>query len=149
MDKDEGKASTHDHGFAADFGRQHPSDGLLFLNPAVPVTVEALDELPSYPTVLVVDDADQHQDDLPLLLTNTVRRSFPPKLILATRPHGTEALMAMLREAGYDTRGIMCIDPVPNLSPAEVEQLARQALGPDLAGYAQQLAHESRLQGRK
>jgi hypothetical protein len=105
----------------------HPSRAVRLLNEGVPVSLEALDDLPAVPCLVAVDDA-HNRTDLGLLLA-WLRERSDSKLLLATRLRGMDYLLVELTRAGFDALQIRHLPPVEKLSKAEVRQLAAHVLG--------------------
>jgi hypothetical protein len=106
----------------------HPDRAVRLLNEGVPLSLEALDDLPAVPCLIGVDDAHR-RTDLGLLLA-WLRQRPEGKLFLATRLPGVDYLLAELTRAGFDALQIRRMPPVERLSKAEVRQLAAHVLGP-------------------
>lgn len=113
-------------------------DRTLFALDDVPITSEAVDDLPFAEITVVVDDVHR-RDDLGPLLSEAVRRT-DTRLVLATRPQGLDELRAMLARAGYASDEVHVAEPLGDLPTVDVEALARQALGPEHAHLASALA---------
>jgi hypothetical protein len=105
----------------------------------VPLTAAALDELEPGPGLVVVDDAHQ-RDDLPALLAAARRPHAPLQLVLAIRPYARDGIHAALSRAGFDVTEILDLPELRELTRAETEALAREALGPEYAHLASLLA---------
>jgi hypothetical protein len=100
---------------------------LRFLVEGVPLTPASLDELPNRPCVVVVDDAHRCAD-LALLLAY-VRRRTHLKVVLATRPHGTDRIRSELARLGFDPNEVAELPSLGPLTRLEMRDLARAALG--------------------
>jgi hypothetical protein len=120
----------------------HPDRAVRLLNEGVPLSLEALDDLPPVPCVAAIDDAHRRTDLGPLLAWLRLRPDS--KLLLATRPQGQDYLLAELTRAGFDSLQIRRFPPVEKLSKAEVRQLAAQVLGPDRGELVDRLTRATR-----
>jgi hypothetical protein len=106
----------------------HPGRAIRLLNEGVPVSLDALDDLPAVPCLVAVDDAHR-RTDLGLLLA-WLRQRPDGKLLLATRSQGVDYLLTELTRAGFDSLQIRRLPPIEKLSKAEVRLLAAHVLGP-------------------
>jgi hypothetical protein len=120
----------------------HPERAVRLLNDGVPLTLDALDDLPPVPTLVVVDDAHRRTDLGPLLAW--LRQRPDGRLVLATRPQGADYLLAELTRAGFDASQIRRIPPVERLTRGEVRELARHVLGSEHEELANRLAQVTR-----
>lgn len=127
------------HEFADRFDDEHNGLALWYAAEGVPLTHDSADDLPFKPCVVVVDDAHR-RDDLPALLALTRQRPHTTKLILSCRPQGIDYLKSQLTRGGFDAQEIVGLPDVKELSREEVIELGRQALGPEFADHAEQLA---------
>jgi hypothetical protein len=127
------------HAFSEEFDNRHQKFVLRFLMEGVRITSESLDELPTQPCVVVIDDAHRC-DDLSVLLAFAQQHPQRIKLILSSRPQGVDYLRSILTQAGFDSREVRAFDSLKGLSRYEVKELARQALGNTYALYADRLA---------
>ncbi len=127
------------HAFAETFDDEHKGLALWYAAEGVPLTHESADDLPFKPCVVVVDDAHR-RDDLPALLALTRQRPHVTKLFLSCRPYGIDHLKSQLIRGGFDVQEIVGLPDVKELSHEEVIELGRQALGPEFADHAEQLA---------
>jgi hypothetical protein len=123
--------------FADQYDAAHPTRSLRLLNEGVPIDVEALDELPPVPCVVIVDDAHR-LSDLGLLLA-WLREHRDCKLVLATRPQGVDFLGSELTRAGMDPSEIEMLPAITDLSISEVRELAVQVLRPGQEELADRL----------
>jgi hypothetical protein len=110
--------------------RQAAHTTVLIADENVPLTAEAVDELPWIRALIVVDDAHR-REDLNLLLGATRRRDPRPTLLLASRPQGVEGLRSLLAQAGFGANEVWFSEPMSDLAVGDVEALGRQALGPE------------------
>ena len=113
-------------------------DSVQFVLEGVPITAESVDNLPTSVGVIAVDDAHR-RDDLATLLALARQRLQRIKLILSSRPQGTDHLLSLLTQSGFDPREILRLDEVKELSRDEVKTLARQVLGRKYAHLTDQL----------
>ncbi len=127
------------HAFAETFDDVHEGTSLWFMAEGVPVTQDGADYLPYQRCVVVVDDAHR-RDDLPALLALLRHRPDSNKLILSCRPQGIDYLRSLLTQGGFDTREVVELPEVKELSHREVTELGRQALGLEFEGLAEKLA---------
>ena len=127
------------HAFAESFDNEHKGTSLWFAAERVPLTPDGADYLPFKPCVIVVDDAHR-REDLPALLALTRQRPHMIKLVLSCRPQATDYLKSQLTQGGFDVHEVVALPDVKELSREEVIELGRQALGPEFAGFAEQLA---------
>ena len=133
-----GKSKTL-YAFADTFDNEHKGMALWFVPEGVPLTQDGADDLPSKPCVIIVDDAHR-RDDLPALLALSRQRLHVTKLFLSCRPQGLGYLKSQLTRGGIDVQEVVDLPDVKELSREEVIELGRQALGPEFAGLAEQLA---------
>ena len=127
------------HELAETFDNEHKETALWFAAEEVPLTPNGADYLPSKPCVIIVDDAHRY-DDLPALLALSRRGPHVTKLFLTCRPQGIDHLKSQLSQSGFDVQEFVVLPEVKELSREEVKELGRQALGPEFAGLAEQLA---------
>ena len=132
------------HAFSQGFEGRHPTFRLCFLAEGLPVTQDSLDDLPSTPCVVVVDDAHRRSDDVAALLSLAQQRTHPLKIVLSARPQGVDHLNSLLNRAGVDERQVARIGTINDLSREETKELARQALGEDHAYLADRLTAATR-----
>ena len=112
---------------------------LWFVAEGVTLTRDSADDLPFKPCIIVVDDAHQ-RENLPALFALSQQRQHATKLLLSCRPQGIDYLKSQLTQGGYDVQEVVVLPDVKELSREEVIELGRQALGPEFAGLAEQLA---------
>jgi hypothetical protein len=112
---------------------------VLIADDQVDLSAEFVEELPWTGPLVVVDDVHR-RDDLEPLLGAALRGEGSPTLLLATRPHKVEELRAQLSLAGFSERSLWISEPLEDLAEADVETLARQALGSELQHLAEGLA---------
>ncbi len=127
------------HSFAETFDGKHVGISLWFTAEGVPLTPDGADHLPFEPCVIVVDDAHRRAD-LPALLALSRQRPHMTKLLLSCRPQSLDFMRSQLTQGGFDVHEIIDLPDVKELSREEVTQLGRQALGPEFADLAEQLA---------
>ena len=129
------------HALAETFDNEHKGTALWFAAESVQLTPDGADYLPFKPCVMIVDDAHR-RDDLPALLalSQQRQRQHVTKLFLTCRPHGIDYLKSQLTQGGFDVQEVVVLPDVKELSREEVIELGRQALGPEFAGLAEQLA---------
>ncbi len=124
------------------FDSAHPNWAIRLVNEGVPLTLDALDELPAVPCLVIADDAHR-RTDLGLLLAWFRQRS-ESRLVLATRPQGNDYLRSELCRAGFDTIQIRHMPPVERLSRNDVLELANHILGPGQEDLAKRLTEVTR-----
>ena len=127
------------HALAESLDSEHEGMALWFMPDGVRLTQEGADHLDGKPCVVVVDDAHR-RDDLPALLALSRQRTHATKLILSCRPQGIDYLKSQLTQGGFDVREVVVLPHVGELSPADVTELGRQALGAEFEHLAEQLA---------
>ena len=127
------------HAFAKTFENDHKGMALWFVAEGVTLTRESVDDLPFKPCVIVVDDAHR-REYLSDLLALTWQRPHATKLLLSCRPQGSDHLKSQLTQGSFDVQEVVVLPDVKELSREEVIELGRQALGPEFAGLAEQLA---------
>ena len=127
------------HALADTFDNEHQRMALWFAAEGVPFTNDSADDLPLKPCIIVVDDAHR-REDLPTLLALTRQRPQVTKLVLSCRPQAIDYLKSQLTRGGFDVQEVVVFPDVRELSHEEVIALGRQALGPEFAGFAEQLA---------
>ncbi len=126
------------HALAETFDIEHRGLSLWFTAEGVTLTQDGADYLPFAPCVIVVDDAHR-RGDLPVLLALSRQRSHVTKLFLSCRPQGLSHLRSQLTQGGFDVHETVALPDVRELSRGEVTELAREALGSEFAGLADQL----------
>jgi len=112
---------------------------LLFVSDSAELRPEDVESLPFAESVVIVDDAHR-RDDLPALFAEAISRPEPQTVVLATRPQKTDELRGDLVRSGFSPERVLVLDPVGDLGEADVEALAREALGPEQAEWAEALA---------
>ena len=132
------------HAFSQGFEGRHPAFRLFFLAEGLPVTQDSLDDLPSTPCVIVVDDSHRRSEDVAALLALAQQRAHPLKILLSARPQGVDHLNSLLNRAGVDERQVARIGTISDLSREETKELARQALGEEHAYLADRLTAATR-----
>lgn len=131
------------HTFANEFSSHHPRWALRFLAQDVQIAKESLDELPTGPCVVVVDDAHRC-DSLSNLLAFVQQPSRQIKLVLSSRPQGIDYLHSRLVQVGFDSREITEFENLKELRSEEVEELALQVLGDTHSHFVERLAEITR-----
>lgn len=126
------------HAFSSNFNKRHGNWAIRFVGEELPLTPESLDDLPSAPLVVVVDDAHR-REDLGVLLAYAQQREQALKLVFSCRPQGLDNVGYLLRNGGFDPQQVSQIEPVADLSRDEVRQLAVQVLGKDNEHLADRL----------
>ena len=127
------------HALSETFDSEHKGIALRFAAEGVPLTHDCADQLPFEPCVIIVDDAHR-RGDLPALLALSRQRPHVTKLFLSCRPEGIGYLKSQLTQGGFDVQEVVVLPHVKELSREEIIELGRQALGPEFAGLAEQLA---------
>ena len=127
------------HALADTFDSEHKGITPWFAAEGVPLTPDCADDLPFKPCVMIVDDAHR-RDDLPALLALSQQRPHVTKLFMSCRSQGIDYLKSQLTRGGFDVQEIVVLPDVKELSREEIIELGRQALGPEFAGLAEQLA---------
>lgn len=115
----------------------YPDRAVRLLNEGVPLSLDALDDLPPIPCIVAVDDAHRRADLGPLMAW--LRQRTDSKLLLATRPQGLDFLLSELTWAGFDSLQVRRLPSIEKLSKAEVRQLAAHVLGSDRRGLVEPL----------
>jgi transcriptional regulator with XRE-family HTH domain len=100
---------------------------VLFAAPEVRFEATHLEHLPNGPCVLVVDDAHD-RDDLGQLLAALSRADQGWKLILTTRPHGKDRLLADLQANGLVGISDDTVIEISDVDLDDVEALALEVL---------------------
>lgn len=116
----------------------HPERAIRILNEGVPLSIEALDDLPPVPTLIIVDDAHRVSDFG--LLTALLRERNDCRLLLATRPQGTDLLSSQLTRGGIDANATLELPPLSVLVKEEVRELAVHVLGVEQEHLADRLS---------
>lgn len=120
----------------------HPDLAIRFASDGVPLSAATLDELPAAPCVIVVDDAHRRTDLGGLFAWIRLRPNA--RLLLTTRPQGLDYLQSQLSRTGFDTSETLHLQPLENLSRAEIRQLAVDVLGPEHASLVGPLTRATR-----
>ncbi|MGH8923853.1 MAG: helix-turn-helix domain-containing protein [Acidimicrobiia bacterium] len=112
---------------------------VLFAAPEVRFDATHLEDLPEAPGVLVVDDAHD-RDDLGHLVAALSRADRGWKLLMTTRPHGKDQLMADLHGTGLVGMNDDSLVEISDVDLDDVEALALEVLsahdGPEEASRA-------------
>jgi hypothetical protein len=132
------------HAFSKGFKVRHRIHRLCFLAEGLPVTQDSLDDLPSAPCVVVVDDAHRRGHDVAALLALAQQRTHLLKIVLSARPQGVDHLNSLLNRAGVDERQVARLGTINELSREETKELAGQALGKAHAHLADRLTAATR-----
>jgi hypothetical protein len=111
---------------------------VLFLRDGIPLTNDALGELPSWPTLIVADDAHR-RDDLKLLVDFAARAQHSVRLLFSLRPQAVDVVRGMFSRANYNPSEIHSFAELKELDRAEVRLLAEQALGAGFKHLADKL----------
>jgi hypothetical protein len=112
-----------------EFGRRHDTDvrPILFVSEGASLSAQTLeDELPAGPAVLVLDDA--HRGDAARVAVGYVESHPEAKLVLATRPHGRDELLASAHLAGFERTHLVTLESLEPLEQDTSRDLARHAL---------------------
>ena len=126
--------------FGETFARKHPGRKLFFVDPAARPGVgsDRLRAAREGELVVVQDDAHRTEslrDDVAAALVEK-----NGKLVLATRPHGVDVLIAWLTRAGMDHARIQVFPPLPALPRTQLVALARECLPDAKQAFAEPLA---------
>lgn len=113
--------------FARGAEQNDPNVAVRFLVENVPLTNQALHEIPKKPCIIVVDDAHRCQQIGVLLAYSQQRPDV--KIVLATRPHGLDRLRVEVTRAGFDANEVTAFPAMRALAPEDIRELARAALG--------------------
>jgi len=102
---------------------------LLFLREGISLDAEAIRQLPSQQCVVIVDDAHRRED---LKYLFAISQQYPTriKIVLSFRPEGINYIKSTLTQLGFDIQEIEELEGIKDLSPNEMKELARYALGP-------------------
>jgi hypothetical protein len=125
--------------FAEQLQPRHPNLEIRFVAEGVPITPDSANELPDATCLIVVDDAHR-RDDLDVLFAIIQQRAQPTKALLASRPQAIDHINTLLSQAHVDTRQILYLDELHDLTRDEVRALARNVLGADQEDLVDQLA---------
>lgn len=131
--------------FGETFPEQHPKHHLWFVDPNARAGVSSDHLRAAVPETLVVVQDDAHRSEVwrADLVTSVVGRRG--KLVFATRPHGVDALIGWLTNAGVAHARIQTLSTLPALSRENRLSLARACLPPEKQDFAEALA--DRAQG--
>jgi hypothetical protein len=131
------------HTLCRRLARFRPELSVRLVAENVRIVEKALEELPDDKCLIIVDDAHR-AEGLEVILA-AARQNPALKVLLVTRPHGTDYLNAQARYAGFDRNDIVINELLPELDYArEHRRLARLVLGRDWAHYADKLASITR-----
>jgi hypothetical protein len=118
----------------------------VFLAANVAVTPEGLDDLPLDTSLVVIDDAHR-LDDLDQTLDFLRRRQDQNpmlKVVIGTRPRRLDELHSTLARSGFESDDVLVFRELGELGPAEVRELAEEALGSEHRRHAEALCAASR-----
>jgi len=125
-----------------EFGRQFETKNqgwqLRFLREGIPVSTDAIRQLPAQKCVVAVDDAHR-REDLTTLLALAGQNRDRVKIIFSIRPQGLEYIRPILTRAGFDSREVSNLPKVENLRKSDLEELARSVLGKNNLRFLQSL----------
>lgn len=126
--------------FGESFSAAHPGKRLFFVDPYARPNADSDLLRAASPGELVVihDDAHRSESLRADLAASLLDKSG--KLVLATRPHGVDSLVAWLAHAGYDHARIRVLDTLSPLPRRELIDLARACLPPEKSDFAEPLA---------
>jgi len=129
------------HAFAEQFGRTHSDKVLSFLSEQA--RLGDLDETHvALNHVIVIDDAHRYQS---LDRFAALREKLPSlKIVLVTRSFYVEPVRAMIARAQFESNEIAQVDPLQELSQAEVIELAVEVLGNRRRRLAEEIAQVTR-----
>ncbi|MBB2903094.1 hypothetical protein FHR75_003936 [Kineococcus radiotolerans] len=121
----------------------HPERPVVLLAPGAPLSPQAIQELPSTAAVIIVDDAHQHPEAVPALMSY-LRQVPGTQVVLTCRPSGSQAVYdALIDRLGPDDVHAVQVGRLPlsegrrlvealggglNLPWTYREQLAREAV---------------------
>jgi hypothetical protein len=123
--------------FSNSFEPKHPGHQLLFLRDGIAITEESIRQIPTQPTVVVVDDVHR-RSDLRILFQLGQQYHQRIKLILSSRPQGKDSVKTALSETGYGFQTIESIE-LQHLNRAQLRELASQVLGTNNQGLIHSL----------
>jgi hypothetical protein len=126
--------------FGESFATTHGPKKLFFVDPSARLT-SASDRLRTAAVgelVVVQDDAHRSESLRSDLFSAVVEKNG--KLLLATRPHAVDSLIAWLSLAGVDASTIRTIPSLANLTPEQLVELAHKCLPPAHQQAAESLA---------
>ncbi len=125
-----------------EFGRQFETKKrdwqLRFLREGVPLSDNAIRQLPSQKCIVAVDDAHRRPDLLTLLAV-AQQYSDRLKIILSSRPQGLEYIRGVLTKGGFDPCELDDIPEVRDLGSSDLQELAKSVLGKDSLQFLQPL----------
>ena len=113
--------------FSNFFESRHPGQKLLFLREGLPLTQDSIRQIPTEPTVVVVDDAHRRAD-IKILFQLGQQYNERVKLILSARPQAKDFIKTALAETGYGFHAIESVE-LKHLTRAQLKELAAQVLG--------------------
>ena len=123
--------------------RQVARRTVLFADESVPLAPESVEELAWDDTLVIIDDAHR-RDDLDILLGHLRRHPGNVTVLLSTRPQRVDELRSCVAQAGFSGREVCFLEPLDQLADADVEALAREALGAENVELAEALAAATR-----
>lgn len=126
--------------FGETFPVAHPGKRLLFVDPYARPNADSDRLRAAGPGELVVIQDDAHRSESLRADLAASILDKGGKLVLATRPHGVDALVAWLAHAGYDYARIRVLDTLSPLPRRELIDLARACLPPTKSDFAEPLA---------
>lgn len=111
-----------------------------FLRDNHDVEPEALTQLPSQSVLIVADDTHERSDIRTLVevLYQRLREGYEDRLLLLTRPLGTEQIISDLRRSGIDSSEFVEFEPLGDLTRDQIRALAQEVLG---EGYLHHVDH--------
>lgn len=116
--------------FSREFKMKHQKRKLRFLREGIPLSDNAIRELPAQKCVIVVDDAHR-REDLSTLFTVAQQYSGHLKIILSSRPQGLEYIRGTLTRGGFDLCELDDIPEIKDLGSSDLQKLAKSVLGKD------------------
>lgn len=125
--------------FGEGFLEKHPGKQLYFVDPYARPDADSDHLRSARPGELVVIQDDAHRSESLRLDMAASVLDKGGKLVLATRPHGVDALAAWLAAAGYDHARIRILDTLPPLPRRELVALARACLPREKVDFAEPL----------
>lgn len=130
--------------FGDTFAAEHPNRKLFFVDPAARPGVgsDRLRAARDGELAVVQDDAHRTESLRDDVAATLVEKSG--KLLLATRPHGVDVLIAWLTQAGVDHARIRVLPPLPALPRQQMVALARECLPAGKQDFAEPLADWAR-----
>jgi hypothetical protein len=131
------------HTLCRRLAHRHPDLSVRLVAENLSIREAALQELPDEGCLVIVDDA--HRTSGIEVILAAARQNPKLKVLLVTRPHATDYLVAQARSAGFDRNHIVVNRPLPDLNYVrEHRRLARLVLGRDWTHYADRLASVTR-----